>query len=82
MICPRHGIPDCSPLLNGCSLPNMLQTQYESGHEDGFNDGYDEGFEDGKLNADGKTFMTVMDPANATSSVTFTATATTGGGKP
>jgi hypothetical protein len=22
--CPVHGIPDCSPLLNGCSIPNQL----------------------------------------------------------
>lgn len=23
--CPIHGIPDCSPLLNGCSVPNYIR---------------------------------------------------------
>lgn len=25
--CPVHGIPDCSPLLNACSLPATLRAQ-------------------------------------------------------
>jgi hypothetical protein len=24
IVCPVHKIPDCSPLLNGCSVPNWL----------------------------------------------------------
>lgn len=24
IICPIHGIPDCGPLLNGCSIPQHL----------------------------------------------------------
>lgn len=32
--CPVHGIPDCSPLLNGCSVPNLLRDAYDQGaHE-------------------------------------------------
>lgn len=26
--CPTHGIPDCSPLLNGCSWPNRRPCPY------------------------------------------------------
>lgn len=26
--CPVHGIPDCSPLLNGCSLPNERAAEW------------------------------------------------------
>ncbi len=29
--CPVHGIPDCSPILNGCSLPNRLSNAYAAG---------------------------------------------------
>jgi hypothetical protein len=25
--CPVHGIPDCSPLLNGCSIPNRIAAE-------------------------------------------------------
>jgi hypothetical protein len=32
--CPVHSIPDCSPLLNGCSIPNWLATAYERGRTD------------------------------------------------
>lgn len=31
--CPVHGIPDCSPLLNGCSIPNRLAKAYLAGKE-------------------------------------------------
>jgi hypothetical protein len=24
ILCPVHKIPDCSPLLNGCSIPNVI----------------------------------------------------------
>jgi hypothetical protein len=24
IVCPVHGIPDCSPLLNGCSVPRYI----------------------------------------------------------
>lgn len=27
--CPQHGIPDCSPLLNGCRLPEYLRNQLD-----------------------------------------------------
>lgn len=27
IVCPVHGMPDCSPLLNGCPIPNMLVRQ-------------------------------------------------------
>jgi hypothetical protein len=26
--CPEHGIPDCSPLLNGCSRVNRIVAEY------------------------------------------------------
>lgn len=29
IVCPVHHMPDCSPLLNGCSLPNHLDEQRE-----------------------------------------------------
>ncbi len=29
--CPVHDIPDCSPLLNGCSLPEHLRAAYDTG---------------------------------------------------
>jgi hypothetical protein len=29
--CPRHGIPDCSPILNGRSIPNHMHAAYERG---------------------------------------------------
>ena len=25
LVCPTHGIPDCSPLLNGCTVPAYLR---------------------------------------------------------
>jgi hypothetical protein len=28
--CPTHRIPDCSPLLNGCSWPSTLNQQYDA----------------------------------------------------
>ena len=27
--CPVHDMPDCSPLLNGCSLPAVIRTQLD-----------------------------------------------------
>lgn len=29
--CPVHNMPDCSPLLNGCSIPNKLAAAWEAG---------------------------------------------------
>jgi hypothetical protein len=29
--CPVHHIPDCSPLLNGCSIPARLAAAYQRG---------------------------------------------------
>lgn len=29
-VCPNHAVPDCSPLLNGCSLPNHLVGQMQT----------------------------------------------------
>ena len=29
-LCPVHGIPDCSPLLNGCSKPERLSPEAEA----------------------------------------------------
>jgi hypothetical protein len=29
--CPTHGVPDCSPLLDGCSLPSRLAAAYDAG---------------------------------------------------
>lgn len=29
IICPVHGIPDCSPLLNGCSIPNFIRRWWD-----------------------------------------------------
>jgi hypothetical protein len=42
--CPVHGIPDCSPILNGCSIPNQMASLYAQGRERG----YDEGVSNGK----------------------------------
>jgi len=38
IVCPVHHMPDCSPLLNGCSLPNeiiglMLRMLGEPSHD-------------------------------------------------
>ena len=27
--CPVHDMPDCSPLLNGCSIPAVIRTQLD-----------------------------------------------------
>lgn len=29
LVCPHHGIPDCSPLLNGCRLPEYMINQLD-----------------------------------------------------
>lgn len=29
--CPVHGIPDCSPMLNGCTIPSRLAQAYDAG---------------------------------------------------
>lgn len=31
--CPVHNMTDCSPLLNGCSIPNHLAKAYLAGRE-------------------------------------------------
>lgn len=33
--CPVHGIPDCSPLLNGCSIPSRIVLAFERGRASG-----------------------------------------------
>lgn len=33
--CPTHGQTDCSPLLNGCSVPAALADAYLTGYVDG-----------------------------------------------
>lgn len=30
IVCPVHGMPDCSPLLNGCSRVNQLWAEREA----------------------------------------------------
>lgn len=31
LVCPVHGIPDCSPLLNGCVIPNRIAAAWAEG---------------------------------------------------
>ena len=33
--CPVHDIPDCSALLNGCNIPNLLRTAWNDGYAAG-----------------------------------------------
>jgi hypothetical protein len=28
--CPIHNMPDCSPLLNGCSIPNQVAARVDA----------------------------------------------------
>lgn len=40
MICPEHGIPDCSPLLNGCSrVTTACEDCQGTGGRKGYHDG-------------------------------------------
>lgn len=34
--CPVHDMPDCSPILNGCSIPNTLYKRFEKAFEAGY----------------------------------------------
>lgn len=36
--CPVHGLPDCSPLLNGCSIPIQLHKAFEAGYAEALTD--------------------------------------------
>ena len=36
--CPVHDQTDCSPLLNGCTLPNGLAAAYMAGYDAGYSD--------------------------------------------
>ena len=36
--CPVHGVPDCSPLLNGCTIPVRLAEAYRDGYDAGYSD--------------------------------------------
>lgn len=40
--CPVHDIPDCSPLLNGCSTPILLREAFDAGRISGTIEARDE----------------------------------------
>lgn len=44
--CPVHYIPDCSPLLNGCSIPNQMAAIYKRGQSDAEARAYEQGVRD------------------------------------
>lgn len=35
VFCPLHGMPDCSPLLNGCGLPTQIVEELTASAEEG-----------------------------------------------
>lgn len=40
--CPAHGAWDCSPLLNGCSMPIYLNRAFDAGRLSGVREAQDE----------------------------------------
>jgi len=45
LVCPVHNIPDCSPLLNGCSVMIRMRNAYDAGVTDGYSRGWSDGWE-------------------------------------